>query len=288
MLYRDREGRIFEGGTSQDIFLRKMYATERGRRLLKLMSASWVSRFVGSLMNTRLSALFVDSFIRNNHIKLREYVPCRYKSYNDCFTRKIKKSARPINPSEQVLISPADGKVTAYKIDSNSVFEIKNSHYTVESLLRDADLAKEYEGGYCLIVRLAVDNYHRYSYAVSGHKNDNCYIMGGFNTVNPIALEHIKVYAENCREYTVIDSEVFGKVVQMEVGALCVGKIKNHEGEAKVVRGTEKGYFEFGGSSIVLLLKKDAAVIDEDILKNTKDGCETKVLMGERIAVSTK
>ena len=69
----------------------------------------------------------------------------------------------------------------------------------------------------------------------------------------------------------------------MEVGALLVGKIVNHHGTATVKRGQEKGYFQFGGSTVVLLLKKDAAVIDSDILENSENGIETVVKFGEKI-----
>ena len=72
----------------------------------------------------------------------------------------------------------------------------------------------------------------------------------------------------------------------MEVGALLVGKIVNHHGEASVKRGQEKGYFQFGGSTVVLLLKKDAALLDEDILENSRNGIETVVKFGERIGIA--
>lgn len=63
-----------------------------------------------------------------------------------------------------------------------------------------------------------------------------------------------------------------------------VGKICNHE-LLSFQRGQEKGYFEFGGSTIVLLLKKDIVDIDMDIIKNSSTYDETKVLMGEKIGV---
>ena len=108
---------------------------------------------------------------------------------------------------------------------------------------------------------------------------------GVYHTVNPVANDMIPVYRENHREYTMIRSRNFGDVIQMEVGALMVGRITNHHGAAKVTRGQEKGYFEFGGSTIVLLFEKDRVVIDDDIIKNTKNGFETRVLMGDKIGV---
>jgi phosphatidylserine decarboxylase len=72
----------------------------------------------------------------------------------------------------------------------------------------------------------------------------------------------------------------------MEVGALLVGKIVNHHGPAAVRRGQEKGYFQFGGSTVVLLLKKDTALLDEDILENSRNGIETVVKFGEKIGTA--
>ena len=62
-----------------------------------------------------------------------------------------------------------------------------------------------------------------------------------------------------------------------------VGKIVNLHEEKMVTRGEEKGYFEFGGSTIVLLVKKDRVKVCEDIAKNMADGYETLVKMGEVI-----
>ena len=76
-------------------------------------------------------------------------------------------------------------------------------------------------------------------------------------------------------------TEHFGKVVQVEVGALMVGRIQNHHEAGPMARGAEKGYFEFGGSTIVLLLEKNRVKIREEILERSKDQCETKVLQGD-------
>ena len=51
------------------------------------------------------------------------------------------------------------------------------------------------------------------------------------------------MYKEKSREFTVIRSQNFGDMVQMEVGALMVGKIRNHQGAGTVVRGEREGIF---------------------------------------------
>ena len=184
---------------------------------------------------------------------------------------------------------PSDGKVTAYEIDKVNGFVIKNSVYSVSSLLRDKKLAKRYEDGYAVIIRLTPDDYHRYCYAATGVKSHDRTIKGVLSTVNPVVNEYVPVYKENSRNYCLIRTENFGDIIQMEVGALLVGRITNAHpyGRRTVLRGEEKGYFEFGGSTIVLLLEKDKVELCSDLLENTREGFETKLLQGMQIGIRT-
>ena len=181
------------------------------------------------------------------------------------------------------LCAPCDGLLSVWNISEDTVIPVKQSQYTVSSLLKDKELAAEYDGGLCLVFRLCVDNYHRYSYADSGKKGPNIFIPGVLHTVRPIALESRPVFVENCREYTVIESSTFGKLVQMEVGAMLVGRIVNLEGQGMAERGKEKGFFEYGGSTIILLVKKGLVKINQDILDNSQKGIESPVKMGQVI-----
>ena len=119
--------------------------------------------------------------------------------------------------------------------------------------------------------------------AESGKKGPNIFIPGVLHTVRPIALESIPVFIENSREYTSIESSLFGKIIQMEVGAMLVGRIVNLEGEGMAVRGKEKGFFEYGGSTIILLVKKDMVKINDKIIQNSGKGIESPVKMGQMI-----
>ena len=103
------------------------------------------------------------------------------------------------------------------------------------------------------------------------------------HTVRPIALESRPVFVENCREYTIIESPVFGKLIQMEVGAMLVGRIVNLEGQGIAERGKEKGFFEYGGSTIILLVKKDMVKLRQDLIDKSKAGIESPVKMGQII-----
>lgn len=284
MKYRDRDGISYDGDNGQDKFLKRLYGTVPGRMAVKLLCHPFVSELGGRFLNTRLSSLGIRPFIRKNNIDMSEYKAASYRSYNDFFKRKIKDGKRPVNMADDVLISPCDAKLSVYRIDKNSVFHIKNSDYTTESLLRNKRLAGAYEGGYCFLFRLTVDDYHRFCYVDGGRKSRNFKIPGCLHTVNPAALDFADVYKENSREYTVVRTENFGDVVQMEVGAMMVGRIVNHKDRGCVRRGEEKGYFEFGGSTVIVLVKKNVVSVRMDVLKNMKDGYETKVRLGEEVA----
>ena len=286
MKQRSRDGILVEGADGQDRLLAALYGNAFGRMLLKPLTAPGLSKLAGKFLSTKASKVFIKPFIRNNHIDMSQFEPVEYESYNDFFSRRIRPEARPIDMDPRHLISPADSKLTALPITETGRFTLKHTEYTVGSLLRDPALAAEYVGGWCLIFRLTVDDYHRYCYAFSGEKGENIRIPGKLHTVNPIANDFFPIYKENAREYTVLHTREFGDVIAMEVGALLVGKIVNHHGPAPIRRGQEKGYFQFGGSTVVLLLKKDTAILDGDILENSRNGIETVVKFGEKIGTA--
>jgi len=259
-----------------------LYDNIFGRIILKLFITKPVTNLIGIYMNSKLSIHKINKFIKSNNIDMSIYEKKKYISYNDFFTRKIILKERPIDNNKKSLISPCDAKLLVYKINKDLTLKIKDSYYDINTLVND-NIMNEYKDGYALIFRLSTDNYHRYCYIDNGIKSENHYIKGKFHTVQPISLKHYNFFKTNCREYTILNTENFDKVIDIDVGALGVGKIKNHHQNYNFKKGEEKGYFEFGGSTIVLLLKKDIVNIDDDILKNSKENIETIVKYGEKI-----
>lgn len=263
--------------------LKFLYETALGRVFLKGLTAPGLSVAVGHFLDTRASKVFIKSFVRKNGIDLNDYYADNFTCFNDCFSRRIKEDKRPFDSASEVLAAPCDGQLSVYAINEGLVIPVKQSRYTIEALLQNRELAREFEGGTCLVFRLCVDNYHRYSYFDSGKKGKNIFIPGRLHTVRPIALRNTPVFVENSREYTVMETDNFGKAVQMEVGAMLVGKIANNHEEHEFLRGEEKGCFLYGGSTIIVLLKKDVADIKEVYIINTNNEIETPVKMGETI-----
>lgn len=258
------------------------YNTMVGRLFLKLIITKPFSNLVALFMNSGLSKFMIKRFINKNDINMFEYDDRKYTSYNDFFTRRVISYKRPINASKDVLISPCDSKLIAYKITEDLTLKIKNGCYSINSLI-DKDILNDYIGGDALVFRLSTDNYHRYCYIDGGSKGKNYKIDGVLHTVQPICLNHYNFYNMNSREWTLLNTNNFGKVIQCEIGALCIGKIRNAHETHIFKKGEEKGFFEFGGSTIVLLFKKNTIKLDEDIYNNSKENIETIVKYGERI-----
>lgn len=282
-MIKTRTGEIIVTNKKQNNALKKLYRTIPGRFALHILTHPLISYIAGGFMDSRLSKPLIHKFIEKNGIDMTQYVNEDFRSYNAFFTRRIRPEMRPVDTTPEHLISPCDSKLTVYKINKKSVFKIKDSHYRVSDLLNNNFLARRFEGGWCMIFRLEVDDYHRYCYIDDGSKTGNTFIHGELHTVNPIALERYNIYKRNCREYTVLHTRHFGDVVQVEVGAMLVGRICNRHAEASITRGQEKGRFEFGGSTIVLLFEKNKVVPDPEILKNSVQNCETIVKFGEKI-----
>jgi len=282
----NRNGNEIKQNEAQNKVLALLYQTKPGRILLTQLVKPWVSLVAGICLNLPISSWLIAPFIKKNSIDLSDYEDQKYCSYNDFFTRKIKQNRRKIDDQPEHLIAPCDSKLSVYSISNDARFMIKDTLYSMESLLRSKKLATNYEGGMLLVFRLTVDDYHRFCYMDNGTKTKNYHIPGVFHTVNPLANDVVPIYKENTREFSLLKSENYGNVLMMEVGALLVGKIVNYHEEAKVIRGEEKGRFEFGGSTIIICLEKGSAVIDKDILDNSSNGIETVVKMGEKIGNS--
>lgn len=271
-------------------FLKWTYESNTGKTLLEIIiKKKLFSSFYGMLQDFSFSKGKIDNFVKALDIDITEAVREQskdYVSFNDFFARKLKPESRPIAKDESILISPADGRILAYdNINQNQILQIKGSFFKLEDLFQDRDLALEYNNGVCIIVRLCPADYHRFHFPDSGIPGESKLINGHYYSVNPLSLKNIaRVYCENKREITLFESCNFGKIALIEVGATCVGSIvQAYNPHEYVHKGQEKGYFKFGGSTVIMILKKNTLIIDRDIVENTKNGFETKVNMGERI-----
>jgi len=266
-----------------------IYGNKIGHMSLELLlKRKFYSSLMGLVCNTRFSKSMIRGFIEKFHIDMSI---CKdniqdYKNFNQFFIRSLIKEARPFSEKFDILPSPGDGRLKAWvNIDINKLVQIKGFSYSLKELLVNNDLASKYEKGTCIILRLAPVDYHRFHFIDSGKCSSSKKIKGSYYSVNPVALESMEnLYCKNKREYSIFKSENFGDVLYIEVGATSVGTIaQTYIPGKKVCRGDEKGYFKFGGSTVILFFTKDAVKIDDEILMQTEIGYETRVLAGESI-----
>ncbi len=261
-----------------------LYNNAFGRIILKLLIHPLTANIVNKYMSSKLSIRRIDSTIKENNIDMSLFVDEEYHSYNDFFLRRKKDLNFDMNKDH--FVSPADSQLLAIKLNKDSSFDIKGSIYTAEDIVPKGVL-DGYKNGYCLIFRLEVKDYHHYHFIDNGTIGNSGFIKGVLHAVLPIAMNKYKVFHTNSREYTILHTENFGDVIEVEVGALNVGKIVN-EKVKKFKRGDEKGHFEFGGSSIILFVKDNKIILDEDILLNSTLGKETSISCGEKIGIKVK
>ena len=283
MKYMTRSGEITGSDGLQDRFLQAVYRNSVSRRLIAPFLAPGFSNAVGRFLDSRFSACLVKPFARWNRIDLTDCEKKSFSSYNDFFTRRLRWGARPVDREPGALISPCDSLVSVYRISPGMRVMVKQTPYLLSELLRDEVLARRFEGGLLYVMRLCVDDYHRYVFPANGRQSGYRKIRGVLHTVNPAAADAVPIYKENSREYGILRTKEFGDVLMMEVGALMVGRICNHPGHRMVRCGEEKGYFAFGGSTIILMTQKGKVEADADLTGHTIAGYETKIRQGERI-----
>lgn len=256
-----------------------LYNNPVGRIFLGIAVSPFVSNVYASKNAKKSSVKKIPAFIKEHNIDMSDFEDREYKSFTDFFTRKIRYGKRPVDMTPGALISPADSKLLVYEIEKDTSMRIKGRTYTVDEILADAENAKEFAGGYALVFRLTVDDYHRFCYPDKGCLISKRFIKGKLHTVSPVSKNH-KIYMENTRLVNLLKTEKFGTIAYVEVGAMLIGRIVDN-GTDVFEKGQEKGYFEPGGSTVILLVKN--VEIDKDIMEQSASGIETKVRYGERI-----
>ena len=251
----------------------KLNSIYKNKILTRILTSKLISKIYGLINSTKISTRKINKFIKDNNIDMSLYENKKYKSFNDFFIRKKKK----IKYDKTNFISPVDGKLLVYRINKDSIVNIKNIKYTLRDLFNEE--IENLDNSYMFIYRLSLDNYHRFHYIDSGKRLKRVKIKGRLHTVSSSSNKY-KIYKENEREYSILQTNNFGKIIYMEVGALLVGKIINYDLDT-FKRGEEKGYFLPGGSTIIIIAKN--IKVDSDILKYSKDGIETIVSVGEKV-----
>lgn len=287
--YIDRaSGEIKTENVPGEGILKWLYSSATGKAALHiLVKRKIISAIGGWYMNTSYSKKRIEKFIHQHQINIREFEiekSSDFKSFNDFFYRRLKPNAREIGNK---LVSPADGKILVFPAlkDVNSFF-IKGTAFSLDDFLGDKTLAEKYKNGSMAIIRLAPPDYHRYHFPATGMASESVKIKGHYYSVSPLALQKsLRIFCENKREYCQLSTKEYGELLIVDVGATMVGSIiQTYTANTTVNKGDEKGYFAFGGSTLVLFFEEGKLLFDSDLIENTRQGFETTVKVGENIA----
>lgn len=253
-----------------------------------LVKRAWFSRWYGWRMKRHSSQKKILPFIHKYKIDTDEFEqsPESFRTFNEFFCRSLKRVKRPIDMDLNVAIFPVDGRHLGFQDNSGieGIF-VKGQLLNFDELFNNNSLVERYHDGSMVISRLCPIDYHRFHFPTSGTPGYPQQINGFLSSVNPMALSrNINILTENKRVLTRLDSDDFGQVLVLEVGATCVGSIINtYNPNDPIMKGDEKGYFSFGGSAVITLFEKNQIELDEDLLKHSSEGRELYAHMGDRL-----
>lgn len=280
-----------------DWFIKFLYTSIAGQKVGSVFTNKYFSKVYGAFQDLPQSHKKVRPFIEKFNINIDDYEPGTrpaldprdsYRTFNEFFIRKFKMGKRNFVSDPNHMPAFAEARYVGFDaINDKDSYPVKGHFLKAKDLIANDHVSKIFEGGPLLIARLCPVDYHRYHYPDNGTVLDNFRVPGAYDSVNPFALKYKnQIFINNERHVSILQTENFGRLAYIEVGAICVGKIvQSHRWNKPFSRGEEKGYFLFGGSTVVLLGEKGAWKPSQDILDNTANGIETYLHLGTEVAV---
>ncbi|MCL4158593.1 UNVERIFIED_CONTAM: hypothetical protein GTU68_029972 [Idotea baltica] len=272
--------------------LRWTYGTLGGRVSLNaLVKRAAFSRWYGWKMDRPSTRQKIVPFIKNFELDATEFVRDveDFENFNEFFFRELKPEARPIDSDASSIVFPADGRhLCVPDLSRCEGLFVKGEMFDLATLVGDTQLAEQYAEGSLLLSRLCPVDYHRFHFPAAGVPGATRLINGPLYSVNPIALrQNIQILATNKRCLTELETESFGKVLVMEIGATCVGSIcQTYREGAFAEKGDEKGYFRFGGSSTITIFEPGRIKFDTDLVENSQQHRELYARVGDHMGAS--
>lgn len=282
-----RTGETVTESVMGDGALRFAYETLLGRTLWSVLFGSKaISAFMGRRYDSPKSKRDIASLVAIPGCRADEAEKpvSDYASFNEFFTRRLKPGARPLGEG---VVSPADGRLKLYlNAAADEPFPLKGATRSLREVFGPGGTPVVPTGRFDVaVIRLAPVDYHRFHFPCDCQTVGDVQIVpGAYHSVNPIALvRRPDVYADNERQIVVCDA-AFGRFWMVDVGAFGVGTIVQTYTGSRHRKGNEKGYFKFGGSTVILVTPAGAWTFDDDLVAHSAAGLETRVLCGERIA----
>ncbi len=186
--------------------------------------AGRIASFRGGGLTTRLIKWFVGRYQVNMNEAANPNLES-YPTFNDFFTRPLKKGARPLARAD--LICPVDGAISQFgAITGDQIFQAKGHNYSSTALVGgDAELAARFNDGSFATLYLSPKDYHRIHMPCDGRLTRMIYVPGDLFSVNPTTARGVPgLFARNERVVCVFES-ARGPFVLTLVGATIVGSM---------------------------------------------------------------
>ena len=273
------------------------YNSVLGKGLAPVIAGKMLSKIYGKSQDTLKSGEKVAPFLKSFSIQAEDYqkgsfedkeFEHSFKSFNEFFIRKFKAGKRDFSPSDNILSACAEARYFGHEAVTRDLkAPVKGHLLDAHKLLENPKWGDAFKGGPLLVARLCPVDYHRYHYPDGGKTIDSYPIHGDLHSVNPLALKfRPDIFIKNERRVSILQTENFGKLALIEVGATCVGKIvQSFDESLSFKRGDEKGYFLFGGSTVIICGEAGRWKPCSDILENTKQGLETYIHLGDKLGL---
>lgn len=292
--YIDRETKEKKEEKVYGFFILKLfYGTSLTAKIFSFIflnlvaKAPYFSIRYGKVQGHSFSKKKIAPFIEKFGIDEKEFLEpaSSFSSFNEFFVRRLRKECRPIDPSPLKAVLPADGRYLVFpEISLSDGFFVKGQKFDLPAFLQDEKLAKKYAHGTMVIARLCPTDYHRFHFPCDCTVGKTRFINGPLYSVNPIALRKSLSYiTENKRYITELESELFGTIAYIEIGATNVGTVIQTHNKKSALKGEEKGFFAFGGSCVVLLFEQNSIMLDRDLIENSENKIETLGKFGQSL-----
>lgn len=255
--------------------------------------SAWMSQLArtwGEFLDSPASAAGIESFAALPDYSVDDYFvgPSGWLTFNQFFAREIRPGKRPIaDPHDDtVIVSPADAVfMGAHPIGEDSTITVKGAEWRIAELLDGSPYADAFRNGIYTHVFLQVQDYHRYHVPVGGVVREVRNIHGRVyldvarrpdGTLRGVNGDTYQFTQE--RALVIIESPAVGLVALVPVGMSLISSVNlTPEVGAELRKGDEFGYFQFGGSDIVLLFQDRNVVLEAEV--------GTRYLQGQRIGV---
>jgi phosphatidylserine decarboxylase len=173
------------------------------------------------------SARKIEPFIRKYQIDMSEFEPVIYRSYAEFFVRRFRPGARKFTTDSEKMGAFAEARYFAWeRLEPEQTFPVKGHSLSAEHILAKTERARRFVGGPVLLARLAPVDYHHLHYPDDGRTLEKDWAGRRLWTVNWRALQNQPdILFRNERQINVLETQNFGRLGFVEVGALSVGRI---------------------------------------------------------------